>query len=201
MPGGPGQASEYLGDLGGLSAERTLVVLENRGVQPSATPDDLGTLRVVGLPSDVGAEGVVAERSGEAWHAGALRALEASKSADTYDEAWSYWLPAAPLSYGRWTDAARAHAATSPGQFSRVAQEGFYAGFEPDRGVRERLAALSAPVLIGGGEHDLGPTRLALAALTALHPSAELFVQPGAGHFPWVDDAALFARKVDEFLT
>lgn len=254
LPGGPGQASAYLGDLGGLSARRTLVVLENRGVPPSAMPDDLGTLRVdrlvedvealrrhlgvprmdllghsaaggvamlyaarhparlgrlvlanpslrvVGLPSDVGVDDVAAERSGEAWHDGAVRALQASQRADSYDEAWSYWLPAARLSYGRWTDAARAHATATPDQFSRVAQDGFYAGFEPEPAVIQRLAALDAPVLIIGGEHDLWPTRLALEALTASLPTAELFLQPGAGHFPWVDDAHGFVRTVGAFL-
>lgn len=254
LPGGPGQASEYLGDFGGLSSRRTLVLLENRGVGRSAIPADLRTLRVdrlvedvealrchldlerldllghsaaggvamlyaaahadrldrlvlanpslrvVGLPSDAGAERVAAERSGEAWYGDALRAYHASKNAKTYDEAWTYWPPSAPLSYGPWTDAARAHAAATPGQFFQSPQEGFYAGFEPDPEVVDRLAAFRAPVLIVGGEHDLWPTRFALDNLALLFPSAELFVQAGAGHFPWVDDPTTFARRVDAFL-
>jgi pimeloyl-ACP methyl ester carboxylesterase len=35
VPGGPGLASAYLGDLGGLSADRTLIVIEPRGVGAS----------------------------------------------------------------------------------------------------------------------------------------------------------------------
>ena len=31
LPGGPGRSSAYLGDLGGLSAHRTLVLLDTRG--------------------------------------------------------------------------------------------------------------------------------------------------------------------------
>src|SRR4029450_2944157 len=38
LPGGPGRAADYLGDLGGLSAHRQLVLLDNRGTGASATP-------------------------------------------------------------------------------------------------------------------------------------------------------------------
>lgn len=38
LAGGPGRASSYLGDLGGLSAHRRLVVLDNRGTGSSASP-------------------------------------------------------------------------------------------------------------------------------------------------------------------
>ncbi|MCX5330140.1 alpha/beta fold hydrolase [Streptomyces sp. NBC_00140] len=40
LPGGPMQASAYLGDLGGLSAHRTLIRLDLRGTGDSATPED-----------------------------------------------------------------------------------------------------------------------------------------------------------------
>lgn len=255
LPGGPGQASDYLGDLGGLSSRRTLVLLENRGVWPSATPADLTTLRVdrlvedvealrrhlnmerldllghsagggvamlyaaahadrldrlvlanpslrvLGLPSDTEAGRIAAERSQETWYREALPAYKAWNDAETYDEAWTYWLPSAPLSYGRWTAAARAHAARARGEFFPIPREGFYASFEPDPQVVERLATFRAPVLIVGGEHDLWPTRFALDALAALFPSAELSVQAGAGHFPWIDDAGTFAQRVGAFLS
>jgi pimeloyl-ACP methyl ester carboxylesterase len=254
LPGGPGQASDYLGDLGGLPSRRTLVLLENRGVWPSETPADLETLRVdrlvedvealrrhldmerldllghsagggvamlyaaahddrldrlilanpslrvVGLPSDVGAGRIAAERSREGWYGEALPAYQAWNDAETYDEAWTYWLPSAPLSYGRWTAAARAHAAATQAQFFPIPRKGFYAGFEPEPQVVDRLAAFQAPVLIVGGEHDLWPTRFALDALAPLFPSAGLSVQAGAGHFPWVDDATAFAQRVGAFL-
>ncbi|GIG58907.1 hydrolase [Longispora fulva] len=53
VPGGPGQAVEYLADLGGLSAHRTLVLLDNRGTGASEVPADPGTYRVDRLPEDV----------------------------------------------------------------------------------------------------------------------------------------------------
>lgn len=40
--GGPGRASEYLGDLGGLTAKRQVVRLDTRGTGRSAAPDDPG---------------------------------------------------------------------------------------------------------------------------------------------------------------
>lgn len=53
VPGGPGQAVEYLGDLGGLSEHRTLVLLDNRGTGASQAPKDPATYRVDQLVRDV----------------------------------------------------------------------------------------------------------------------------------------------------
>jgi pimeloyl-ACP methyl ester carboxylesterase len=46
VPGGPMQASAYLGDLGGLSAHRSLVLLDLRGTGASAAPADPRTYRL-----------------------------------------------------------------------------------------------------------------------------------------------------------
>ena len=53
LPGGPGRASDYLGDLGGLSGSRRLVLLDPRGVGLSADPVDPATFSVNRLVSDV----------------------------------------------------------------------------------------------------------------------------------------------------
>ncbi len=45
LPGGPMRSSAYLGDLGGLSAHRTLALLDPRGTGASAAPDDPATYR------------------------------------------------------------------------------------------------------------------------------------------------------------
>ncbi|GIF07238.1 alpha/beta fold hydrolase [Actinoplanes siamensis] len=45
LPGGPMQASAYLGDLGGLSAHRLLLIPDLRGTGSSAVPADPGTYR------------------------------------------------------------------------------------------------------------------------------------------------------------
>jgi len=53
LPGGPGRSTEYFGDLGGLSAERQLVLLDPRGVGGSADPADAASFRADRLVSDV----------------------------------------------------------------------------------------------------------------------------------------------------
>jgi pimeloyl-ACP methyl ester carboxylesterase len=53
LPGGPARASAYLGDLGGLSAYRTLIKLDLRGTGDSAVPVDPASYRVDRLVADV----------------------------------------------------------------------------------------------------------------------------------------------------
>ena len=252
IPGGPGQAAEYLGDLGGLSRHRTLILLDNRGTGASQPPQDPATyrvdrlvrdvealrdhlsldrmdllghsasggtcllyaaeyphrldhlvlvdpsLRVTGMPSDLGVDEVLALRAREPWYADAVTALKAD-AASPQDLERYRWL-AAPLLYGRWDAAAQAQAAAEPAQFAQPATDGFYAGFEPDPALPGKLAALTVPVLLVAGEFDIWPTCAAVARLAALCGNAELALLPRAGHFPWVDDAAWFAAAVHEFL-
>ncbi len=53
LPGGPGRASAYLEDLGGLSAGRTLVRLDTRATGHSEVPVDPASLRFDRLAADV----------------------------------------------------------------------------------------------------------------------------------------------------
>ncbi|MFC0007606.1 alpha/beta fold hydrolase [Micromonospora siamensis] len=53
VPGGPLQASVYLGDLGGLAGHRRLVRLDLRGTGDSAVPADPGSYRCDRLVDDV----------------------------------------------------------------------------------------------------------------------------------------------------
>lgn len=53
LPGGPMHASAYLGDLGGLSAHRSLVMLDLRGTGDSAAPADPASYRCDRLVDDV----------------------------------------------------------------------------------------------------------------------------------------------------
>jgi pimeloyl-ACP methyl ester carboxylesterase len=53
LPGGPMQDSVYLGELGGLSAHRQLIMLDPRGTGESATPGDTGSYRCDRLVDDV----------------------------------------------------------------------------------------------------------------------------------------------------
>ncbi|MEU2391238.1 alpha/beta fold hydrolase [Streptomyces sp. NPDC007369] len=53
LPGGAMRASEYLGELGGLTAHRTLVLLDLRGTGDSAVPADTATYRADHQVADV----------------------------------------------------------------------------------------------------------------------------------------------------
>lgn len=53
VPGGPGRASSYLGDLGGLTDSHELVVLDNRGTGDSADSADPTAYRCDRLVDDV----------------------------------------------------------------------------------------------------------------------------------------------------
>jgi pimeloyl-ACP methyl ester carboxylesterase len=53
LPGGPMQSTAYLGDLGGLSAHRSLVMLDLRGTGESAVPTDPASYRCDRLACDV----------------------------------------------------------------------------------------------------------------------------------------------------
>ena len=53
IPGGPGRASDYLEDLGGLDRTRTLLLLDNRGSGASELPADRESLRFDRLADDV----------------------------------------------------------------------------------------------------------------------------------------------------
>ncbi|MCB5164431.1 alpha/beta hydrolase [Streptomyces bambusae] len=256
LPGGPGRAADYLGDLGGLSAHRTLILPDTRGTGASAMPADPATCRVdrlvadvealrrhlglerldllghsaggslamlyaaahpdrldsltlvtpsfaaVGLPSDTGAAEVIAARAGEPWHADAVAAHRHMRSARTSSEAAPYRFAFEPLMYGRWDDAARAHAAADPAQRSLPVSEHYYKDYTPDtEDLRQRLAALPCPVLLLAGELDLWPTARSAADASPLFSSTQLTVQPNAGHYPWLDDPSTFTTTVADFLT
>ncbi len=53
VPGGPMRDSRYLGDLGGLSEHRRLVLLDPRGTGASAVPSDLSSYRCDRLVDDL----------------------------------------------------------------------------------------------------------------------------------------------------
>ena len=249
LPGGPMQAAAYLGDLGGLTAHRSLVLLDLRGTGESAVPADpatyrcdqqvddvealrthlgLGRLdllahsagaalallyaarhpervgslvlvapspRVVGLEvSDADRREVAGRRHGEPWFPEAFAAFERIWSGEATEADWA---AITPFTYGRWDDAARAFAAAGDARRNDDAAARYYAdgAFDP-AAVRAALAHLHVPVRLvaGGVDVALPPDRAAEYA--GLIPSAELVVQPGAGHYPWLDDRQAFVRAV-----
>jgi pimeloyl-ACP methyl ester carboxylesterase len=141
---------------------------------------------------------VLARGSGEPWYADALAAMEKAVAGDRSPEVY---LAIRPFYYGRWDDAARRHATVGVGERNRAARDGYWAGvtFDPPA-TKAAIAKLTAPVLLHAGEADAFPTVTEVRQAAALFPDASVTVQPGAGHFPWVDDPAAFATTVGSFL-
>jgi pimeloyl-ACP methyl ester carboxylesterase len=245
LPGGPMQDSVYLGDLGGLTAHRTLIRLDLRGTGHSATPDDppsyrcdrlvgdvealreeLGldrpeflahsaganlaalytarhperVARLVLLTPSVYAVGIeiTAEdrlstarlRQGEPWFTPAYTALEAITAGRAAPEDWQ---TVAPFWFARWDEEARAvrEAEEKQRNDEAAAVYGSEGAFDP-AATRAALAAFAAPVLVLAGEADVAAPPRAVAEYAGLFPNAQLVVQPGAAHFPWLDDAGRF---------
>lgn len=253
VPGGPARDSRYLGDLGGLSACRTLVILDNRGSGESgdaADPSDVesyradrlvedvealrkelgletfallghsagahvsalyaaeyphrltslalitGGHRAAGAAIDGAALALVDSLAGEPWYAEARPALDEwfaiGRLAPDHLK-----VKASPFFYGRpWDDTAKAHAESDPGQRrNRDALANF--PYDPDpTATREKLAKVTAPVLVYAGELDPSPRPEEAEKLAAVFPNAQVVVQPNAGHFPWLNDRTAFVQAV-----
>jgi pimeloyl-ACP methyl ester carboxylesterase len=249
LPGGPMQASSYLGDLGGLAAHRRLVLLDLRGTGDSAVPVDPATYRCDRLVDDVEALRVHLglERMDVLAHSagGSLAMLYAARYPERVSRLvlvtatpWALGMPAtpehrlaaarlrsgepwfeevfpafeewlagkadfdpafAPFFYGRWDDAAAEHDARAEFNDDAVDVYGSDGAYDPPA-TRTALARVAAPVLVFAGELDGGPRPELARACADVFPNAEIAVQPGAGHYPWVDDPEWFADRIAEFL-
>ena len=253
LPGGPMQASAYLGDLGGLSAHRSLVLLDLRGTGESAVPADPASYRCDRLVDDVealrahlgrdwvdllghSAGGTVAVlyaarhpdrvgrlalvspspravglevtdadrrqvaelRRGEPWFPDAFAAFERIWSGDATDADEK---AIAPFTYGRWDAASRAHLAQEATQKNADAAAAFYsAGALDPEAIRSALARLGGTGLARRGRVRRRAPPKCAAAYAGLFRQAELAVQPGGGHCPWLDDPEWFARTLTGFL-
>jgi pimeloyl-ACP methyl ester carboxylesterase len=136
-------------------------------------------------------------RVGEPWYPAAARSLEAifAGSGTAAD-----WTAVEPFGYGRWDEVAQAHAAAGSQDQNEEAGEVFRATtYDPDA-TRAALRGLSARVLIITGELDSGPRPRGAAAIAEAFTQVEVVVQPGAGHFPWLDDPMWFTGIVAPFI-
>ena len=249
VPGGPTD-SVYLGDLGGLSAHRRLIVPDLRGTGRSAFPEDPSSYRCDRLVDDVEAlrehlalprMDVLAHSAGanlatqyaarypdnvsklalitpstravgiaiagetrrelaqlrenEPWFPAAFAALEAITEGTGTD-----WEAIAPFSYGRWDATAQSHYAIGrPANGEAVALFASEGAFQPEA-TRAALDAWKVPVLLLAGEFDLNSPPRSTAEFAELFPDASVVVQPGAGHYPWIDDAGRFVAATAAFL-
>lgn len=141
---------------------------------------------------------VVRRRVGEPEHEQVSTAFEAIAAGHATDEAR---VAIAPFTYGRWDAAAQAHFAVMEERrddelaLAHVAD----GAFDPPA-VRAALATFEPPVLVLAGDVDLAGPQPVIAEMATLFPNAVFRTQPGAGHFPWLDDAATFRETVADFL-
>ncbi|MET9800168.1 alpha/beta hydrolase [Streptomyces sp. NPDC006368] len=138
-------------------------------------------------------------RTAESWFAAAHGAYEAvwfGSPTDTDFDA------AAPFFHGRWDAAAEERAAREVEQTNEPAADihASSGAFDP-AATRAALAGFEAPVLVLAGELDSNPRPRTATDTATLFPHAEVTVQPGAGHFPWLDDPVRFAQTVAAFLS
>lgn len=176
-------------------------------VWASAHPDRVRSLVLV-TPSG-GLQGsnrtdvrdIVATRADEAWYADAAEALDALPHASP-SEQQMLWRAIRPLMYGRWDDRTQAHAATADTQSNKRAQLGYDAAAQDVDGaaIVRGLSAVTAPVLVVGGDRDAMTGVVAAHAVAGCFPNAQTVVLPRAGHFPWVDEPAAFLDAVRGFL-
>lgn len=205
MSGDVGALADHLG----LAAFRLLghSAGANLAVQYAAAhPDRVSRLALI-TPSTraVGLEmtsddrrAIMGLRAGETWYAEAAAAFErvqvdGGTPAD--------WAAIAPLLYGHWDAAMQAHWALDADldNAEAVQMYGSAGAFDPPA-LRAVLAEYDGDVLLYGGEFDINTSSPLVAAYAALFPAASLVVQPGAGHFPWLDDPASFRVAVTSFL-
>lgn len=253
LPGGPGRAVDYFGDLGGLSGSRQLVMPDTRGTGESQDAADPASYRCDRLVGDIEAlrahlgidwldllghsaagnlailyaaaypervarlilltpgltalgadepqdvwRAALQRRSDEPWYPDALAAIDRAEDGDQTRENRQAYMP---FFYGRWDDAARSHVQVGVSERARAVMANFGAegAFNP-AASREAIGRLKAPVLLYGGELDADPAPETLQAAAPLFADAAVTVQPGAAHFPWIDDPDFFRAAINSFL-
>jgi pimeloyl-ACP methyl ester carboxylesterase len=105
------------------------------------------------------------------------------------------------LCYGRWDDAAQAHATVGVTERHVAARTRFADHLTLDpAATRAALTTLTAPVLLHAGDLDPLVTPAMVHQAAPLFHDATVVVQPGAGHFPWIDDPRAFTAAIASFL-
>ncbi|MDN3357688.1 alpha/beta hydrolase [Actinomadura sp. DC4] len=154
--------------------------------------------RAVGLDATgEGRRAVALLRRDEPWFAQAFAALEEIVAGDATEDRWN---AIEPFFHGRWDAAAQAHQKAQAGRRNDEAAAAYGGGFEPGA-TRAALAAFGSPVLVLAGEVDLNSTPDVVKEYAGLFPAAGFVLQPGAGHYPWLDDPARFVAAVASFLS
>ena len=137
-------------------------------------------------------------RRDEPWFTPAYQALEALTAGRATPDTWE---AIAPFWYARWDETSQTHHEAEAKQRNdeAAATYGSDGAFTPEA-TREALAAFPGPVLVLAGETDLAAPPRVMTEYAGFFPHGELVVQPGAAHFPWLDDEERFVTAVSDWL-
>lgn len=114
------------------------------------------------------------------------------------DEGFNDWQRrVAPSSYAHWGPAEQRHAAE--GRYDLPANRAYFS-VDPPADLAERLASVTAPVLVVAGADDAMTGFAPVAALAERFPAGRLAVIEASGHYPWVERPGPFRAAVDAFL-
>lgn len=214
LAGGPGADVRDLGDLGGLSTHRTLILLDARAAGRSDVPDDHASCSYTEQARDVEQLRRHLRLPRIDMLAHSAGTLTAQEYAARYRAVGRLVLVTPAGRVAREPDEAelariRTAGATTigPGNDGVIPppwlREAFYAGAPVGSAATPRLARLAAvtvPVLAlaGGSDSIAGTTPARLIA--DCYPNAVAEILPGCGHYPWLDNPEAFRTRVIDFL-
>jgi len=150
---------------------------------------------LVDVPSDAGE--ATARRHGDPVLDAALAAAPRGPGGRD-DEAFNaHMARVAPLGYAAWGPAERAHARI--GRFSYAANRAWFS-VDPPADVADRLAGITAPVLVVAGAEDAITGCAPAVALARRCGNGRAEVLERCGHYPWVERPTAFRHTVATFL-
>jgi pimeloyl-ACP methyl ester carboxylesterase len=214
LPGGPGVDGRALGDLGGLTGHRTLVILDARAAGRSEIPADQASCAFSEQAHDVESLRRHLGLARPDLLAHSASTLTAQAYAARYGAVGRLVLVTPAGRVAREPDEAEVAAIKAAGAATAVPaddysapppwyRQTFYSGTPARSQAAEplaRLAAVTAPVLALAGAADDVAGTVPARLIGECYPKAEVVVLPGCGHYPWLDDPATFRTRVAGFL-
>ena len=209
LPGGPGFTAAQLGDLGGLSSHRKLVVLNTRGVAGSTPPAD-GSYSLEDHTRDLEElrQHLGLQKMSLFGHShGALIAIwYASQHPARIERVILDGLPMkdSPVPdieemFARWDDDTKRYVDTAMAERHDPSGEYFFEKEWETVELEPRMESMLAGTLVIMGEADPVSTPIADAAVTTLR-SAQLVKVPDAGHFAWIENPGYYRKAIVDFL-